>query len=52
MERTALLRVYTSNVVPGFLQTASYVRALLGTITDFLGTPDDVDQAVTARTTR
>ncbi|MER7336896.1 DUF5753 domain-containing protein [Streptomyces sp. NPDC000075] len=52
MEKTVLLRVYSSNVVPGFLQTPEYVRALLHNITDFFGTPNDVDQAVDARTAR
>jgi transcriptional regulator with XRE-family HTH domain len=45
-------RAYVSNVIPGFLQTADYARALLTTIGRFYGTPDDIDQAVTARRER
>lgn len=52
LERTRLFRVYCSNVIPGFLQTAGYASALLSAITIFSGTPDDVDDAVDARMTR
>ncbi|GAA2266863.1 hypothetical protein GCM10010430_59960 [Kitasatospora cystarginea] len=52
MKQTKVLRVYSSNVVPGFLQTPGYVAALLENITEFFGTPNDVDQAVPARTAR
>lgn len=45
-------RAYTSNVIPGFFQTAGYAEALMRSITDFQGTPDDVDQAVAARLAR
>ncbi|MEU8923133.1 helix-turn-helix transcriptional regulator [Kitasatospora sp. NPDC048545] len=51
-QRTRNFRVYASNVVPGMLQTAGYATGLLRSITDFHGTPDDVDQAVRARTGR
>jgi hypothetical protein len=51
-ERTRLFRVYCSTVVPGFLQTPGYARALMSAITAFQGTPDDVDDAVTARMNR
>ncbi|MFI8461779.1 helix-turn-helix domain-containing protein [Kitasatospora sp. NPDC085464] len=51
-QRTRNFRVYASNVVPGMLQTAGYATGLLRSITDFQGTPDDVDQAVRARTER
>ncbi|MER6343692.1 helix-turn-helix domain-containing protein [Streptomyces sp. NPDC001595] len=51
-ERTAHFRVYASNVVPGMLQTADYAAGLLRAITDFQGTPDDVDDAVQARLNR
>ncbi|MEV4255499.1 helix-turn-helix transcriptional regulator [Spirillospora sp. NPDC049652] len=48
-ERTRLMRVYCSTVVPGLFQTPGYARALLTAITQFQGTPDDVDEAVEAR---
>ncbi len=51
-QSTRSFRVYASNVVPGMLQTAEYARGLLRSITDFRGTPDDVDQAVQARLDR
>ncbi|MFI7356147.1 helix-turn-helix domain-containing protein [Streptomyces avidinii] len=50
--QASLQRVYVSNVVPGFLQTAEYATALLGSITRFQGTPDDVTEAVAARVAR
>lgn len=51
-EQARLCRTYVSNVVPGFLQTAPYITALLRSITRFQGTPDDVAEAVTARIAR
>ncbi|MPY49915.1 helix-turn-helix domain-containing protein [Streptomyces acidicola] len=48
-EQTKTFRVYVSDVVPGFLQTAGYAHALLSSIADFRGTPDDVSDAVAAR---
>ncbi len=51
-ERTRLFKVYCSTVVPGFLQTPAYAGALLSAITDFQGTPDDVEEAVQARMNR
>ncbi|MBV6700377.1 DUF5753 domain-containing protein [Kitasatospora aureofaciens] len=50
--QTRVNRVYVSNVVPGFFQTAPYATALLRSITDFQGTPDDVAEAVAARVAR
>ncbi|UQA97543.1 DUF5753 domain-containing protein [Streptomyces halobius] len=47
-----LCRAYTSNVIPGFFQTASYAEALMRSITDFQGTPDDIADAVAARLAR
>ncbi|MFJ1708533.1 DUF5753 domain-containing protein [Kitasatospora sp. NPDC088346] len=49
---TSVCRAYVSNVVPGFLQTAAYATALMRSITAFQGTPDDVADAVAARTER
>ncbi|MEU1508743.1 helix-turn-helix transcriptional regulator [Kitasatospora sp. NPDC005748] len=51
-EKTALLRVYASNVVPGFLQTPAYATALLTGITRFKGYTDDISDAVAARVAR
>jgi transcriptional regulator with XRE-family HTH domain len=51
-ERTRLFRVYCSTVMPGFLQTPAYARALMSAITAFRGTPDDVEDAVAARMNR
>jgi transcriptional regulator with XRE-family HTH domain len=51
-ERTQLYKAYCPSVIPGFMQTSAYATALLSAITSFRGTPDDVDEAVTARMTR
>ncbi|GGV48031.1 transcriptional regulator [Kitasatospora herbaricolor] len=51
-QETSVCRAYVSNVVPGFLQTTAYATALMRSITDFQGTPDDVAEAVAARTER
>jgi transcriptional regulator with XRE-family HTH domain len=51
-ERTRLFKAYCSAVVPGFLQTPGYARALLSAIGAFRDTPDDVEEAVTARMSR
>ncbi|MCC3766696.1 helix-turn-helix transcriptional regulator [Streptomyces sp. UNOC14_S4] len=51
-ERTDVCRVYASNAVPGFIQTPAYATALMQSITDFQGTPNDVTEAVAARVAR
>lgn len=51
-ERTARFRCYSSDVIPGFLQTHSYAAALLSSIARFRGVPDDSDDAATARVAR
>jgi transcriptional regulator with XRE-family HTH domain len=48
-ERTTLFRVWEPSVVPGLLQTPDYARAILATVVDFHGIPDDVDEGVRAR---
>jgi transcriptional regulator with XRE-family HTH domain len=48
-ERTRLFKAYCPSVVPGWLQTPEYATALLSSITEFRGSPDDVTEAVTAR---
>ncbi|WP_030422616.1 helix-turn-helix domain-containing protein [Streptomyces sp. NRRL F-5065] len=51
-QQTKTFRVYVSDVIPGFLQTPGYASALLTSIADFRGTPDDVSDAVAARMRR
>ncbi|GAA2646761.1 helix-turn-helix transcriptional regulator [Streptomyces lunalinharesii] len=51
-QQTKVFRVYVSDVIPGFLQTPGYATALLSSIADFRGTPDDVSDAVAARIRR
>lgn len=51
-ERTKVMRVYCSTVVPGLFQTPQYTEALMASITAFRGTPNDVSDAVAARMTR
>lgn len=51
-EGTRHFRVYCSNVIPGLLQTPGYAGALLSSISAFRGVPNDVEDAVTARTAR
>lgn len=50
--RTAQFRVYEHNVIPGLFQTAAYTAAMLGFWLDFLGAPDDLEQAVASRMER
>lgn len=49
---TRHFRAYSSDVVPGYLQTPGYAAAIMRSITDFAGTPDDVAAAVKARMRR
>ncbi|MFF9769349.1 helix-turn-helix domain-containing protein [Streptomyces sp. NPDC014636] len=51
-QQTKMFRVYVSDVIPGFLQTSGYAAALLSSIANFRGTPDDVSDAVAARMRR
>lgn len=51
-QQTKIFRVYVSDVIPGFLQTPGYAAALLSSIADFRGTPNDVSDAVAARIRR
>ncbi|MFE9811348.1 helix-turn-helix domain-containing protein [Streptomyces sp. NPDC005548] len=51
-ERTRTFRVYSSTVIPGFVQTYEYAAALLANIARVHGTPDDVADAATARVER
>jgi hypothetical protein len=51
-EKTKVFKVYVSTVMPGFVQTPGYARALMSVITEFQQTPDDIDDAVRARISR
>jgi transcriptional regulator with XRE-family HTH domain len=51
-ERTKLFRFYSSVMIPGPIQTASYVRALLTSVRDRRGLVDDVEEAVAERMDR
>ncbi|MFB7479501.1 helix-turn-helix domain-containing protein [Streptomyces anulatus] len=51
-ERTTYMRVYSSSVIPGMLQTQEYAQALLHDIARFHGTPDDSHAAADARVAR
>ncbi|MER5624141.1 helix-turn-helix transcriptional regulator [Streptosporangium sp. NPDC002544] len=51
-EATRHFRVYCSHVIPGFLQTPAYARALLTAFGSFHGVPDDTEEAVAARVAR
>jgi hypothetical protein len=51
-ERTRVFKAYCPSVVPGWLQTPEYATALLSSITEFRGTPDDVAESVAARMSR
>ena len=51
-ERTKLFRIYEHNVVPGLFQTADYFAAMLSFWIEFLGTSNDLDEAVAVRMDR
>ncbi|WP_331745950.1 helix-turn-helix transcriptional regulator [Streptomyces globisporus] len=51
-ERTKVMRVYSSSVIPGMLQTRAYAAALLSEISRFNRTPDDSSAAADARVER
>ncbi|WP_330229990.1 helix-turn-helix transcriptional regulator [Nocardia sp. NBC_00508] len=49
---THTIRNWSQLIVPGLLQTEDYARAVLSTCISFLGTRDDLDDAVAARLRR
>jgi transcriptional regulator with XRE-family HTH domain len=51
-EATRLFRFYSSQLIPGPVQTAAYIEALLTTIRDRRGLVDDVEEAVAERLDR
>jgi transcriptional regulator with XRE-family HTH domain len=52
LEETRHFKIYCSSFMPGVLQAAQYITALLTMITEFRGIPNDVDEAVAARLDR
>ncbi|WP_433522016.1 helix-turn-helix domain-containing protein [Nocardia pseudovaccinii] len=46
------LRVYTTQIVPGLLQTAEYAEAILRRHVEFYRVPDDVEEGVSKRMDR
>jgi hypothetical protein len=51
-ERTKVFRIYEHNVIPGLFQTAEYSAAMLTFWIKFLGTPNDLEEAVATRMER
>lgn len=51
-ESTDVFRIYEHNVIPGLFQTAEYSAAMLAFWIKFLGTPNDVEEAVNVRIER
>lgn len=50
--KAKLVRIFTPVALSGLVQTEPYARAILSTCIEFLGTHDDLDQAVSARLER
>jgi transcriptional regulator with XRE-family HTH domain len=51
-ERTKLFRIYEHNVIPGLFQTSAYCAEMLSFWIEFLGTSNDLDEAVSVRMDR
>ncbi|MGH3823387.1 MAG: DUF5753 domain-containing protein [Pseudonocardiaceae bacterium] len=51
-EHTKLFRIYEHNVIPGLFQTAEYSAAMLSFWIKFLGTTNDLEEAVATRMER
>lgn len=51
-QKTKAFRIYEHNVIPGMFQTAEYAAAMLSFWVKFLGTPNDVEEAVVVRMER
>ncbi|WP_436776760.1 helix-turn-helix domain-containing protein [Yinghuangia sp. YIM S09857] len=50
--RTRVFKVYSSDVLPGFVQTYNYAHALMVAYGRFHGAPDDADASAAARVER
>ncbi|MEU7829083.1 helix-turn-helix transcriptional regulator [Nonomuraea sp. NPDC049129] len=48
-ERTRHFRIYSSQLIPGPLQTAAYIAVLLTSLMHRRGLPDDIEEAVQVR---
>ncbi|MVU78246.1 helix-turn-helix domain-containing protein [Nocardia sp. ET3-3] len=51
-QQTSVFRIYEHNVIPGLFQTAEYAAAMLGFWIRFLGTSNDIEDAVAVRMER
>lgn len=51
-ERTKVFRIYEHNVIPGLFQAAEYCAAMLSFWINFLGIPNDIEDAVSSRIER
>lgn len=51
-EQTKVFRIYEHNVIPGLFQTPEYTAAMLKFWIRFLGTPNDLEEAVAIRMQR
>jgi hypothetical protein len=51
-KQTKVFRIYEHNVIPGLFQTVEYSAAMLSFWIKFLGTPNDVEEAVAVRAER
>jgi len=51
-EGAQLMRIFQPNLIPGILQTAEYVAAVLRRYIDFYRVPDDLDEGVAKRLER
>ncbi|WP_026257745.1 helix-turn-helix domain-containing protein [Actinopolymorpha alba] len=51
-EQTSFFRIYEHNVIPGLFQTGEYSAAMLSFWIKFLGTANDVEEAVAVRMER
>ncbi|WP_329880758.1 DUF5753 domain-containing protein [Streptomyces sp. BE20] len=51
-EETKAFRFYTSDVIPGVLQTAAYATAIMSRFADASRTPDDMERAIAVKMER
>ncbi|MQY24599.1 helix-turn-helix domain-containing protein [Nocardia aurantia] len=52
-EQAEIIRIFSPNLVPGFLQTAEYARAILAEVVEFYQVPNnDIDEGVSIRLER
>lgn len=51
-EETRAFRFYTSDVIPGVLQTSAYATAIMSRFADASRTPDDMERAIAAKMER